>query len=436
MMMLLLCTSPLHGKIHVVHAEQDNIEKDISRKTVEEYLTRFGYLPHSNMQNEKIDITDQMKDAMKKLQWFAGLNITGKIDKKTVELINRKRCGTEDLSGGGINTMSPQVKAIEKKWTRNNLTWSIRKPPQPGKISRDVVRRELSLALSVWAQYILLDFTETNQDDSSADIQVFFHRQDHGDRYPFDGRGSVLAHAFLPGAGMGGDAHFDEDENWSDVREISREVTSLFSVAVHEFGHSLGLSHNNNTNSLMFPWYSSVPQDMTLPQEDQQAIQNLYGVNHQPSSTIPYLKPTTPQPIQTTPQPINTTPRPIQTTPQPILTTTTVRTRGAPQPTLSTPSMVDKCDTDLDAITMFRGEMWAFKGRYCWRLGGEGIYRDEPIELRQFWYSLPSSTDHVDAVYENKDHDIVFFIGIQYYILDGNNHIKYGPLPLTVSQNI
>lgn len=61
------------------------------------------------------------------------------------------------------------------------------------------MRRELSAALEMWSRQTRLTFTEVGQREGEADIQVFFQRHFHGDGYPFDGTGSVLAHAFFPG---------------------------------------------------------------------------------------------------------------------------------------------------------------------------------------------------------------------------------------------
>lgn len=122
-------------------------------------------------------------------------------------------------------------------------------------------------------------------------------RAGHGDSYPFDGPGGTLAHAFGPGLGAGGDVHFDDDEHWTagetgrgrrSVRsEQQRALTSdwnhslagfnLLVVAAHEFGHSLGLKHSRDPESLMYPTYRRRPSPDLLSTEDVTNINALYG---------------------------------------------------------------------------------------------------------------------------------------------------------------
>lgn len=52
---------------------------------------------------------------------------------------------------------------------------------------------------------------------------------------------------------------------------------SLFAVAAHEFGHSLGLSHSSVPGALMFPYYNGFKETDELPRDDIIGIQQLYG---------------------------------------------------------------------------------------------------------------------------------------------------------------
>uniref|UniRef100_A0AAZ1WWG4 Matrix metalloproteinase-14 n=1 Tax=Oreochromis aureus TaxID=47969 RepID=A0AAZ1WWG4_OREAU len=104
---------------------------------------------------------------------------------------------------------------------------------------------------------------------------------------PFDGPDGTLAHTFGQGPGIGGDAHFDDDETF-----MFRYV--LFLVAAHEFGHSLGLSHSDDPGALKYSMYSYSNLDtFVLPWDDVKGIQSLYSPNDDPVEPGP-MAPVTP----------------------------------------------------------------------------------------------------------------------------------------------
>ena len=68
---------------------------------LEEYLTNFGYLPQSSLETGAMRTEQQFRDAVKNLQFFAGINVTGEVDTDTKELIKKPRCGVSDVTHMG-----------------------------------------------------------------------------------------------------------------------------------------------------------------------------------------------------------------------------------------------------------------------------------------------------------------------------------------------
>ncbi|XP_058984401.1 matrix metalloproteinase-2 [Musca domestica] len=389
-----------------------------------------------------------------------------------------------------------------------------------------LVRMTLRKALNVWQNSSKLTFREVY--DPQADIQVLFAKRDHGDGYKFDGPGYVLAHAFYPGVGRGGDAHFDDDENWAYDPEPGADNdssgTDFLGVAVHEFGHSLGLGHSSDQNAIMFPWYQGYTADRELPADDRNAIQELYGAKvkswgtyhaqPRPTRTTTTTTTTTPRPTRTyytvrnypnsnpypyspqrpnerhpyhnnnnnnnhhhnrnhhdprydhyTPRtyypdyrtPPTTTTTTTTTTRRPYYmttpSTTTTRPRPRHHPTHSYPPQrtptkthrplkprkpkPDSCATHYDAISIIRSELFIFRGQYLWRIGERGLYPGYPTETKRLWTALPSNFSKIDAVYENYQRHIVFFIGRKFYEFDSvtlirENYLSALGLPATL----
>ncbi|RNA10331.1 matrix metallo ase-19, partial [Brachionus plicatilis] len=275
------------------------IDAKISNSDAIDYLSKYGYIRESkgSLMSGPAAISSSnnvLKDTLRRFQLIHGLPVTGILDEITKKKMSSPRCSLPDFRPGG-NVAS--FKAASK-WKKKDLTFAVLNENQE---LRGQTRRIMSEALKHWSDVSGLTFRETHQ-NSNPDLKIKFGSRHHGDSYPFDGPGGVLAHAFFPEEGQ---IHFDEDETFTDRK---KDGTDLKIIAVHEFGHALGLEHSLEQGAVMNPYYQGYDPNFKLGKDDVHGIQFLYG---KPNA----YKPTT---IRTTPR--TTTKRPIITRP-PIATT-------------------------------------------------------------------------------------------------------------------
>ncbi len=182
-------------------------------------------------------------------------------------------------------------------------------------------RSEIERALREWTRYANFTLTPAVQQGANRTIDILFARGTHGDSYPFDGRGGALAHTFYPAPPnpepVAGDMHFDGDEPWAVGTTVD-----LYSVALHEAGHALGLGHSDRPGAVMYPYYRL---STGLSDDDIAGIRALYGSN---VATPPATPPAPPTPTPPTPTP----PTPPKPTPTPPATDTVAPTLSIDSP--------------------------------------------------------------------------------------------------------
>lgn len=359
-MLLLLCVAvcsayPLNGAAR---------DEDDSMDFVQKYLENYYSLSKDKTFFARRQDTSPVVKKIQEMQKFLGLKVTGKLDSDTLEVMHKPRCGVPDV--GHFSTFPGMP-----RWRKTHLTYRI--VDYTLDLPRDTVDSAFEKAVKVWEEVTPLTFSRIYEGE--ADIMITFAVRDHGDFFPFDGPGKALAHAYPPGPGIYGDAHFDDDEQWTK----DTSGTNLFLVAAHELGHSLGLQHSANPEALMYAVYNPLTDlaRFRLSQDDVNGIQSLYG----PASASPA---------------------------DPVVPTESV----PPE----TPAM---CDPTLsfDAVSTLRGEILFFKDRHFWR---KSLRILEPgfYLMSSFWPSLPSG---IDAAYEATSKDIVFiFKRNRFWAIRGN----------------
>ncbi|XP_010695886.2 metalloendoproteinase 2-MMP [Beta vulgaris subsp. vulgaris] len=264
------------------------------------YLAKFGYLEPlyyhpvpkigvntTSMTIQKDDqlFDDSLEKAIRTYQLNYRLNVSGHLDAATVQQMMKPRCGFADIINGK-NTMQREDKKIGyksrksmygtslyaligRRWPSYQLTYQVQS--QTLVSGAENMRYIVAQQLYKWAQYSPFTFQEVPE-GSQSDLVFGFAQGDHGDGYPFDGIGGILAHSFSPSDGR---SHYDATEYWSD--NPGQHEMDLNSVVLHEIGHLLGLAHTQDPTAVMHSGISPGERKRFLQEDDVEGIQAIYG---------------------------------------------------------------------------------------------------------------------------------------------------------------
>ena len=292
-------------------------------RTVVNYLDSFGYID-AYLGYDYYDAVDSSSDeigsvilmemadiegSLKLFQTLNNLPVTGVVDADVLGLMGIPRCGNPDnypnhfskdnLQDSGYDMRSAKLETAfearqrrkgswgfvddkegddvvvthnkrfqtsDDKWRTTRLAFYI---DNESVTLTSMTKVEILRAFEVWIRHVKIHLYEVTNKDL-AHIRISFVSRNHGDKYPFDGPLGVLAHAFYPPSG---EVHFDNQEKFT---YNSLYGVNLYYTAAHEFGHTLGLKHSANRDSLMSPYHRGLQSIIELAADDMGGIKELY----------------------------------------------------------------------------------------------------------------------------------------------------------------
>ncbi|KAJ6437988.1 (S)-coclaurine N-methyltransferase [Purpureocillium lavendulum] len=181
---------------------------------------------------------------------------------------------------GCCGFLTEHYELYSNKWDHSDLTYCF--DYYPDDVPPEKTRKVIKAALDKWAKVTCLTFTELAPHKAKVDIRIGWYRGEHGDNKRFldgldeDGE-SVQAHAYPPPPSeYAGKVHFNlAKAPWG---------AKLDAVALHEFGHMLGLYHSTVEEAVMYKHlYTSRTE---LHPDDIAGIEAKYGLCEPPWSRL------------------------------------------------------------------------------------------------------------------------------------------------------
>lgn len=190
------------------------------------------------------------------------------------------KLGEAYLACGGVHTGELEVSMLAavygEGWDgagkgRADLTYSF--GPLAAGVDPALVKSEARRAFDEWSRAVAVTFRETTSRMTVRNIDILFATGDHGDPFPFASGTATLGHSFYPSPPnpepIAGDIHVNSAYSWS-----VGGTWDIYSLILHEAGHSLGIGHTDAPTSVMYPYYQKAT---VLQSDDVASIRQLYA---------------------------------------------------------------------------------------------------------------------------------------------------------------